>query len=450
MRIRRPVNIWVLIYIVLLILPGCRSDHSRSTETVLSSSVSNPTTTAVTTPPSSETASPTPISGPLPTEANNEPEEIRVIITAVGDILMHKAVIDGGRTNPGESEPQYDYTYCFQYVRPYFEKSDLAIGNIEGTLAGPPYTGWPSFSAPDEIADSLYDVGFRVVCAANNHCIDKGYDGLVRTATVLREKGFTAIGTRPDIESTIDAIVDVGGIRLGLLNYTFETIGTKTQKGINGIPLPKDADPLINSFNPSRSAAFEADIDALIDDVERLRREGAEFICLMVHWGTEYTTHSAQWQKDMALRLCDAGVGLIIGNHPHVLQEIEVVTSETTGNETLVYYSTGNFLGNWAYETLGTNGKAQDGMIARVTLLKTKDGVSVEKGEYIPTFVVRPYEGSVLKHYIVPVIPAMGNPENYRTTTTAMEASYKRISKILGSCTGTEHIPIAEAGTIPE
>jgi poly-gamma-glutamate synthesis protein (capsule biosynthesis protein) len=373
-----------------------------------------------------------------------------VIITAVGDILMHKAVIDGGRTNPGESEPQYDYTYCFQYVRPYFEKSDLAIGNIEGTLAGPPYTGWPSFSAPDEIADSLYDVGFRVVCAANNHCIDKGYDGLVRTATVLREKGFTAIGTRPDIESTIDAIVDVGGIRLGLLNYTFETIGTKTQKGINGIPLPKDADPLINSFNPSRSAAFEADIDALIDDVERLRREGAEFICLMVHWGTEYTTHSAQWQKDMALRLCDAGVGLIIGNHPHVLQEIEVVTSETTGNETLVYYSTGNFLGNWAYETLGTNGKAQDGMIARVTLLKTKDGVSVEKGEYIPTFVVRPYEGSVLKHYIVPVIPAMGNPENYRTTTTAMEASYKRISKILGSCTGTEHIPIAEAGTIPE
>jgi poly-gamma-glutamate synthesis protein (capsule biosynthesis protein) len=399
---------------------------------------------------SDENASPTPISGPLQTEPSDEPEEIRVLITAVGDVLMHKAVIDGGRTNPGEADPQYDYTYCFQYVRPFFEKSDLAIGNIEGTLAGPPYTGFPSFSAPDEIADALYDVGFRVVCTANNHCIDKGFDGLVQTTTVLREKGFTAIGTRPDEESSIDAIVDVGGIRLGIMNYTWETIGTKTQKGINGIPMPKEADPLINSFNPSRSAAFEADMEALIDDVERLRREGAEFICLMVHWGTEYTTHSAQWQQEMALRLCDAGVGLIIGNHPHVLQEIDVITSETTGNETLVYYSTGNFLGNWAYETLGTSGKTQDGMIVRVTLLKTKDGVSIEKGEYIPTFVVRLYEGAVLKHYIVPVIPAIDDPEYYRTTTATIEASYKRITKILGPCTGSESIPVSEAGTLPE
>ncbi|NLW89420.1 MAG: CapA family protein [Clostridiaceae bacterium] len=192
------------------------------------STTSAPTMTVVTEPSSEEPALPTPISGPLPTEANNEPEEIRVIITAVGDVLMHKAVIDGGQTNPGEAEPQYDYTYCFQYVRPFFEKSDLAIGNIEGTLAGPPYTGFPSFSAPDEIADALYDVGFRVVCAANNHSIDKGLDGLIRTATVLREKGFTAIGTRPDEETPMDAIADVGGIRLGIMNYTWETIGTKT------------------------------------------------------------------------------------------------------------------------------------------------------------------------------------------------------------------------------
>ncbi|MBN1775974.1 MAG: CapA family protein [Clostridiales bacterium] len=424
--------------------------NSQSSGASHPSTTSAPTMTVVTEPSSEEPASPTPISGPLPTKANNEPEEIRVIITAVGDVLMHKAVIDGGQTNPGEAEPQYDYTYCFQYVRPFFEKSDLAIGNIEGTLAGAPYTGFPYFSAPDEIADALYDVGFRVVCAANNHSIDKGLDGLIRTATVLREKGFTAIGTRPDEDSAMDAIVDVGGIRLGIMNYTWETIGTKTQKGINGIPLPKEADPLINSFNPSRSAAFEADIEALIDDVERLRRDGAEFICLMVHWGTEYTTQSAQWQQDMALRLCDAGVGLIIGNHPHVLQEIDVITSETTGNETLVYYSTGNFLGNWAYETLGTNGKAQDGMIARITLIKTKEGVSIEKGEYIPTFVVRAYEGSLLKHYIVPVIPAIDDPEYYRTTTAIMESSYKRIAKILGPCTGTKHIPIAEVGTMPE
>ncbi len=358
---------------------------------------------------------------------------------------MHKSVIDGGLTNPGEAVPVYDFNLDFQYVSSIFEASNLAMGNFEGTLSGPPYTGFPSFSAPDEIADALYDAGFRVICTANNHCIDKGLDGLIRTAAVFRDKGLTVIGTRPDLSSPLDTVEDLGGIQVGLLNYTFETPGTEQRKTINGIPIPDGADQRIDSFNPYRESAYETDLRSILSRAEELRRQGAEVICLTLHWGEEYNTHSVAWQQKMAQQLCDAGVDLIIGHHPHVLEEIDVLTSEATGKQTLVYYSLGNFLGNWNYGSLGTAGKAQDGMIARVTFLKTSDGVIVEKGEYIPTNVVRVPKGSGLQHLIVPVLPGLADPAAYQTTAAEMQASYDRISKILGPCIGTEEIPVREA-----
>lgn len=443
MRMNRRIISLLLIVALLCMLSGCSSnipsDSVPSSELTVRVEGS-----AIPTAPESSVNRilPAPIAGPLPTESDPLPPEIRVTLTAVGDIIMHKPVTDGGRTNPGQSPAEYDYSYAFQYIRPIFQESDLAIGNFEGTMAGPPYTGFPHFCGPDEIADALYEAGFRVMCTANNHCIDKGLDGLVRTASVFKEKGFTVIGTRPDENSPIDAIVDISGIQVGLISYTFESIGTKTRKALNGIPLPEGSDPLINSFNPNRTSSFENDMEAIVDDIERLRREGAEFICFFVHWGTEYTTRSSAWQQDMAMRLCDAGVGLIIGHHPHVLQEIDVLVSEKNGNQTLVYYSTGNFFGNWAFQTLGTYGKTQDGMIARVTILKTKEGVRIEKGEYIPTFVVRTPRGPGMKHYIIPSIPASKDPEHYRTTETDMLASVKRVGKILSECVGTQEIPI--------
>jgi len=407
---------------------------------VLTSEESAPvSTSAATLPTPSSTPSPTPTPTPAP--------EIRATITAVGDIIMHKSVIEGGLTNPGEAVLVYDYNTDFQYVSSIFEASDLAMGNFEGTLNGPPYSGFPSFSAPDAIADALFTAGFRVICTANNHCIDKGMDGLIRTASVFRDAGLTVIGTRPDTTSPMDTVEDLGGIKVGLLNYTFETPGTEQRKTINGIPLPDGADLLIDSFNPYREPAYESDMLAIFQRVDELRRQGAEIICLTLHWGEEYNTHSVAWQQRMAQDLCDGGVDLIIGHHPHVIEEIDVLTSAVTGKQTLVYYSLGNFLGNWNFGSLGTAGKAQDGMIARVTFLKTADGVTIEKGEYIPTNVVRIPKGSGLQHLIVPVLPALSDPAAYQTTTAEMQASYDRINKILDLCTGTNEIPVTEAAS---
>ena len=378
---------------------------------------------------------------PKPTE----PSEIRVTLTGVGDIILHQAVIDGGLTNPGEKLAVYDYTPIFQYVKSIFDASTLAMANYEGTLNGAPYSGYPFFCAPDAIADALFSAGIKTVWTANNHTIDKGLDGVIRTATVFRKKGFQVIGTRPDETTPSDAVINVGGIKVGVLAYTFETPGTEQTKTLNGNTMPAAADPLIDSFNPDRESSYTKDMTAMLDRVAALRRQGAELICLSLHWGIEYQTHSSGQQRQMAQQLADAGVELIIGHHPHVIEEIQVLTSATTGKPTLVYYSVGNFLHNMDFNTHNTSGNAQDSVIARVTLVKTAEGVEIEKGEYIPTYVVRVPKGNQLQHLIVPVLPGLGDPSAYQTTTSEMQASLKRIEAILGESTGTDELPVSEA-----
>lgn len=364
-------------------------------------------------------------------------------LIGVGDIILHDAVIAGGRTGSGEAE--YDYAPIFQYIRPIIQRADLAMLNFEGTLAGPPYTGFPLFSAPDEIADALFDAGFTVAWTANNHILDKGLSGLLRTTQVLRDKGFAVIGTRLDEEEQTSAIIDVNGIKVGLLAYTYETIGTESARGLNGIPIPEAALPLLDSFNPYRPNVFADDFAEMLDHVDRIRKEGAELVCLSLHWGEEYQTEPRPYQKQMARELADAGVDIIFGHHPHVLQPIEILQSEITGKHTVVFYSTSNLLANMLYTTHGTQGKAQDAIIARVIITRDEAGLQVEKAEYVPTHIVRVARGQGWQHLVVPVLPALNNPSAYQTSSADMQASLERIEKIMGG-DRQDLIPVLQVG----
>ena len=200
-----------------------------------------------------------PANTPAPTPAPDR----TVILDAVGDYSCIRKVIDGGLVSGGK-EPAYDYNPIFQYVQPIFARADLALANYEGTLAGPPYSGYPRFCAPDAIADALFSAGFRVMWTANNHTLDRGLAGVIRTAQIFQERGFQVIGTRPDEQKPADGVIEVKGVKIGLMAYTFETIGSETQKALNGIPMPAAADPLIDSFNPNRSGAFEKDFAVML------------------------------------------------------------------------------------------------------------------------------------------------------------------------------------------
>ena len=367
-----------------------------------------------------------------------------VTLAAVGDIILHQAVIDGGLTdNDDQGQKNYDFTPAFQYVAPIIQAADLSICNFEGTLAGPPFTGFPLFSAPDAIADALYTAGFRAAWTANNHILDKGLDGLLRTTRILQDKNLQVIGTRLDQTQQSDAVVNVQGYQIGLIAYTFETIGTETQPALNSVPIPEDAIPLLDSFNPYRSEIYEQNLKNIAERAVVLRQKGAEMICLSLHWGDEYKTKESDYQRKMAQRLADEGIELIIGHHPHVLQPIDVLTAENLESRTLVFYSIGNFLHNMTFSTHGTNGYAQDAMIARVTIQRTGGRVQATGAEIIPTYVTRKQTSQGLRHYIVPVLSALDDPASYQSQASDIKASWQRIQTVLQSSVREDQIPVS-------
>ena len=116
----------------------------------------------------------------------------RLSLLFAGDIMGHDSQIASAYD---AKRKVYDYTSCFQFVKPYVDSVDLAIGNLELTLAGPPYKGYPQFSSPDALLTTLKDIGFDVLVTANNHCVDRGRKGLERTITMLDSFKIAHTGT---------------------------------------------------------------------------------------------------------------------------------------------------------------------------------------------------------------------------------------------------------------
>ncbi len=75
----------------------------------------------------------------------------RITLLFVGDLMQHRAQIDAARTSDGK----YDYSPCFSLVKEEISRADIAIGNLEVTLGGKPYQGYPTFSAPDEYLQAI-------------------------------------------------------------------------------------------------------------------------------------------------------------------------------------------------------------------------------------------------------------------------------------------------------
>ena len=120
-----------------------------------------------------------------------------------GDIMGHDTQIEAARMMGGG---EYDYSSCFRYVEPYIASADIAIGNLEVTLAGPPYKGYPQFSSPDALADALKNAGFDILVQANNHAVDRGKAGLERTLKVLDSIGLVRSGVFKDKPGTVGTV----------------------------------------------------------------------------------------------------------------------------------------------------------------------------------------------------------------------------------------------------
>lgn len=346
--------------------------------------------------------------------AERRPGEAAVVtLAAVGDIMVHEAQLLA-QFDPATGT--YDFRNNFRYVTAYIEQADIALGTLETTLAGDyrPYSGYPRFNAPDALAEALRAAGFDILVTANNHALDSGAAGLRRTVHTLRKYGLLPLGTRAAPDETPFVAVDVNGVRLGFSAYTFETPQVGGRRTINGLAVPDDALPLIDTF---RYEDLEHDLQRIAERVAAMRAAGAEAVILYMHWGDEYDRTPNDWQRRIARALADCGVDVVLGSHPHVLQPAEWVTSPRTGRRTLVVYSLGNFLSNQRAETLN-NPYTEDGLILYITLRKDplSGTVTVSEARFVPTWVHRYTAGGRYVYEILPLFDALARPGGFTLT----------------------------------
>jgi poly-gamma-glutamate synthesis protein (capsule biosynthesis protein) len=294
----------------------------------------------------------------------SEVREKKIRILFAGDIMGHDSQIQAALI---DSTGGYDYRDCFRYLEPYLGKADIAVGNLEVTLAGPPYRGYPRFSSPDTLADALLDAGFHVLLKANNHALDRGKEGLERTEMILDEKGLIQTGAFVSGEIrqlTYPLILEKNGIMLALLNYTY---------GSNS--LVADTPNIVNYIDTLQ----------LIGDLHKVKQAQPDFIIACVHWGREYERVENPGQRELADFMFSNGVDVIIGSHPHVVQPVNYVLADSSYLRPVVY-SLGNFISN-------QRDRYRDGGILIGMEFSISERKRISGLDYLPFWVHKPLEG---------------------------------------------------------
>ena len=356
-----------------------------------------------------------------------ENEEIKYIdIVSLGNLIIHQSQINGAKNENG-----YDFSPSFQYIKEMVSEADISLGILEGALAGGEPTGYPIFNSPDEVIDSLRDTGIDVVNYANNHIYDYDDEGLQRTIEITKEKGLDVLGIKSTEEEKSYLVKEVDGVKIGFASYVFETETINGYKTINSNPVSINSENLINTFNYNDLESF---YNRIASEISAMKAEGVEFIIASMHWGEEYNTYIEATQNEIAKKLNELGVDIILGGHPHVIQPYEIICNES-GHSTFVIYSQGNSLSNQSEQEIGV-AESEDGIMIKFTLEKKDGNVSLKEYKIIPTWVYKEEKGDgTYYHKIIPVEEALANPEEYGINSdlyARLENSLNRTKSILG------------------
>ena len=263
------------------------------------------------------TATPEPTPEPTPTVET-------VHFSATGDDLIHDGIFLQAKERGGD---HYDFDAAYAAMQGYYDQFDVNWLNQE-TLVNDEFaaSGYPMFSTPGEITDTLYNLGFRVFSLSNNHSYDKGAAGI--------EASMAHWAAMPDDVVTMGfynletydnyAYQTVNGITFGYLSYTEHTNGIRQNK------------------NMTANVIYTSQTDVIEHQV-RLARQQADFVVVGVHWGVENSHAVVDSQRTLAQNLADWGADVIVGTHPHVLQDAQWLTA-ADGRRSFVAFSLGNFL----------------------------------------------------------------------------------------------------------
>lgn len=352
-----------------------------------------------------------------------EEQPIELDIICVGDIMVHTPQLKAQKIS---GEDTYDFTNNYKYVKKYIESADFAICNVETTFAGKPYYGYPLFAAPHELAKAIKNAGFDMASTANNHMNDRGKPGIFGTQQVLSEEGIAYNGSRKSIDEPRYTISEVEGVKIATIAYTYET-PSSDGISINGIPVDKDCEDLINSFSYYK---LDSDLPEMKSTADSARNAGADIVIFFMHWGEEYHTIPSELQKEIAdFLVTKAGADIVFGSHPHVPQKLEFI------NGVPVYYSLGNFISNQRIETLG-DPMTEVGLMAQVKLeyKKNKKEVSIKEATALPLWVERYYDAGRLTYEVIPLDGELAeNPTVKKTgNLSRANAALERVKPFIG------------------
>lgn len=353
-----------------------------------------------------------------------KPARDTVSITVIGDVMLHQSQIDNCRERfakargeaDSDSHDDFDFSPYFEGIRDILHDADICIANMEFTLAGPPFSGYPAFCAPDSYAQYVADCGVDVFLTANNHILDKGHKGIVRTldmySRMKEASGVLNTGCFSDSTAMAEGyplFVEAKGMKIALINFTY---GTNVD---------------IGEEYPKVCLTDTLEIAAAM----RKARNGADLVIALPHWGIEYDLKHSANQRKTAEFLVRHGADAIIGAHPHVVQDIEYIAFEDSSGKTRtvpVVYSLGNIISNMSAAN------TQIGLIVTLEMTRDSEGQAMLlEPRYMLTWCSLP--GRLAdSHVTIPVRSYLERSDEWadRSDHDRMKNTYERILRTSG------------------
>lgn len=319
------------------------------------------------------------------------------VLRVAGDFVIHDALIRSAQALGGGEA--YDFSPMLSEICAALSNADFTFANVDGALSGlvgrDVYSGYPQFNTPESLLSALKHAGVDGLTMANNHMLDRYYDGLLRSLDNAEAAGFFTTGvSRSQEERAQPTILTLCDIRIGVLNYTCSLNSIDRMRGLN-------PDAMAFAVHAVKNSDFG-------QDVRTLREAGAELILCFMHWGTEYMKTPDATQTALASQLMQAGVDVIVGGHPHVVQRADWLEGTNQFGEaqrTLCVYSIGNFLS-------GQRQSGRDGGVIFQLALKEDGGrIAVDSFGFVSTWVWR--TGTERAGYTYSVLPV----SQYRETS---------------------------------
>ncbi len=314
---------------------------------------------------------------PSPSPEIHRPDRVKFV--AAGDNLIHGSVYLQALRRGGD---HYDFDYAYANTEDYFDDFDVKFINQETLVNGAfERSTYPLFSSPTDLGDKVVDMGFNVIGTSNNHCYDKGAEGIYSSLEYWNSKNVVNVGFYTDDDEKDIKYLTVNNIKMAFLAYTY---------GTNGLVLYDDNCPHI----------IHPDDFEIVERQVAKAKENSDIVIVSCHWGYEDTNEINEYQKMVADRLNVMGVDVIIGTHPHVIQTVEWHTNSENDNKTLICYSLGNFI------SAQSRGNNMLGGLFQFDIVKTYDRegnyeITIENPAFVPTVTHYDWNFSNIRNYLL-------------------------------------------------